>query len=225
MYWNYNTLLTILFKDLLAVIISDTVAVKVIDPKLTVADKPKIDNPKKPNDPGNPKKPSGLVTSITIVESFNDKTGSKSTLDANKIIRTGTNCLPLSDISTLGPKTIPPKNFKVLAVFDKCSISDAMIILNMPQNPNLKLAAINFDKPNNGIVVPTKNIKTSPTGNKMTHADIQTRIMDQDLFTKQMKAFTNVDGLILWNDSPADSISLTKKDNGIISVQFAKPTP
>jgi hypothetical protein len=221
---------------------SDTVEVEVIDPKPPVADKPKPPNPKKPNDPGNPKKPndpgnpkkpndpgnpkksSGPITSTTIVDSFKDKAGSKSTLDSNKIIRTtGTNCLPLSDTLTLGPNTIAPKNFKVLADFDKCSISDATIILNIPQNLNLKLAAGNFDKPNNVVVVPTKDIKTLPTGNKMTQVDIQTRVMGQDLFTKQMKAITNVDGLILWNDSPTDSIILTKDDNGIITAQFAKP--
>jgi hypothetical protein len=211
------------------------VKVIVTDPKPPVADKPKPgnpkkpndpSNPKKPNDPSNPKKPAGPITSTTIVDSFKDKTGSKSTLDSNKIIRTaGTNCLSLSDTLTLGPNTIAPKNFKVLADFDKCSISDATIILNIPQNTNLKLAAGNFDKPNNVIVVPTKDIKTPPTGNKMTQADIQTRVIGQDLFTKQMKAITNVDGLILWNDSPTDSIILTKNDNGIISAQFAKPNP
>ena len=170
---------------------------------------------------------SGKVTPETMTKVWNEKTGSTiSTLASNKIIKnTGKNCLPLSDTLTLGPNSIPPKNFKVIADFDKCSISNATAILNIPQNPNLKLVVGNFDVPNNVVIVQTKDIKTPPIGNKMLQGDIQTRVVGQDLFTKQMKAITNVDGLILWNDSPTNSISLTKDSNGIISAQFIKPTP
>ncbi|MGD9533430.1 MAG: hypothetical protein AB7V56_06645 [Candidatus Nitrosocosmicus sp.] len=35
----------------------------------------------------------------------------------------------------------------------------------------------------------------------MTRADIQTRLIGQDLFAKKLKAITGIDGLILRNDS------------------------
>ena len=112
------------------------------------------------------------------------------------------NCPTQSDSVELSGK-ISPKGIRLLADFDPCRIVDGGVTLNMPNNPNLKLAAVYIDKNGNnhaGTLVNPVKIQNINKNQGLYTIELDDTMKGINPVTGQTTTLTKINGLALYNN-------------------------
>ena len=112
------------------------------------------------------------------------------------------NCPTQSDSVELKGK-INPKGIRLLADFDPCRIVDGGVTLNMPNNQNLKLAAVFIDKNGNnhaGTLVNPVKIQNINKNQGLYTIELDDTMKGINPVTGQTTTLTKINGLALYNN-------------------------
>ena len=118
------------------------------------------------------------------------------------IINDKINCPTQSDSVELTGK-ISPKGIRLLADFDPCRIVDGGVTLNIPNNPNLKLAAVYIDKNGNnhgGTLINPVKIQTISKNQGLFTIELDDTMKGINPVTGQTTTLTKINGLALYNN-------------------------
>jgi hypothetical protein len=132
-----------------------------------------------------------------IVKDYNDDIEKQIIVVTDKIT-----CPAQSDSVELSGK-ISPKGIRLLADFDPCRIVDGGVTLNIPNNPNLKLAAVYIDKNGNnhgGTLINPVKIQTISKNQGLFTIESDDTMKGINPVTGQTTTLTKINGLALYNN-------------------------
>jgi len=112
-------------------------------------------------------------------------------------------CNPINE-SILLKKILSPKGVRILADFDTCQIASGKITLKIPDNPNLKLAAIYIDKNGNnheGTLLSPKKIQKMDKKQGLFVLELNEQMKGKNPITGKSNTLTKINGLALFNAS------------------------
>ena len=105
---------------------------------------------------------------------------------------------------------IGPKGIRLLADFDPCKINDGSVTFNIPNTPNIKLAAIYIDKTGNnhaGTLIDPVKIQNLNNRQGLYTTDLDDKMKGISPVTGKGNTLTKINALALYN-------------NGNIPIQF-----
>lgn len=110
-------------------------------------------------------------------------------------------CNPINE-SILLKKKLSPKGVRILADFDICQIANGKITLKIPDNPNLKLAAMYIDKNGNnheGTLLSPIKIQNMDKKQGLFTLELNEQMKGKNPITGKSNALTKINGLALFN--------------------------
>lgn len=132
-------------------------------------------------------------------------------------------CNPISK-SILLQKKINPKGVILLADFDPCKIASGKVTLNMPNNPNLKLAAIYIDKNGNnhaGTLISPIKIENMDKKQGLFTIELNEKMKGKNPITGKSTTLTKINGLALYNNGDK-AIKFKSGNIAELTVTFSK---
>ena len=137
------------------------------------------------------------TTNKIIVKDYNNDIEKQIIVVTDKI-----KCPTQSDSVGLTGK-ISPKGIRLLADFDPCRIVDGGVTLNIPNNPNLKLAVVYIDKNGNnhaGTLINPVKIQTISKNQGLFTVELDDTMKGINPVTGQTTTLTKINGLALYNN-------------------------
>lgn len=132
-------------------------------------------------------------------------------------------CNPINE-SILLKKKLNPKGIILLADFDTCQIANGKIMLKIPDNPNLKLAAMYIDKNGNndeGTLLSPIKIQNIDKKQGLFTLELNEQMKGKNPITGKSNTLTKINGLALYNAD--DKVIKFKSDNvAVNSATFTK---
>jgi hypothetical protein len=110
-------------------------------------------------------------------------------------------CNPINE-SILLKKILSPKGVRILADFDTCQIASGKIMLKIPDNPNLKLAAMYIDKIGNnheGTLLSPIKIQKMDKKQGLFTIELNEEMKGKNSITGKSNTLTKINGLALFN--------------------------
>ena len=110
-------------------------------------------------------------------------------------------CNPINE-SILLKKKLNPKGIIFLADFDTCQIANGKIMLKIPDNPNLKLAAMYIDKNGNnheGTLLSPIKIQNIDKKQGLFTLELNEQMKGKNPITGKSNTLTKINGLALYN--------------------------
>jgi|GEM_PF-3434525 len=114
----------------------------------------------------------------------------------------GPACPPQSATIVLGPSPMESNGARILAAFEPCILTDGTVILNIPEEQGIRLAAANVQggQTTQSAIIPMQRISTIAQGQTLYSADLTEQIAGLDPITgNPVTLNSNINALFLWN--------------------------
>lgn len=125
---------------------------------------------------------------------------------------------------------LAPKGIRIIGFFDQCQLDMASLLLNIPNDKDLKLIAgsIEFQNApqardnNDAVFVDMVKMRQLSSTQGLYKTSIEDPVVGKDLVTKQPKDLSNINTIVLWNDDAKDAISFGSGSAVGMSISFEK---
>jgi hypothetical protein len=107
----------------------------------------------------------------------------------------------------LGPSTMQDGGARILAAFDPCVLTGGTALLNLPDEPGIKLVAANIQggQTTQSVVIPLNKIAPITQGQVLFGTNLNEQITGEDPATGDRVTMNgNINALFLLNDSGED---------------------
>lgn len=125
---------------------------------------------------------------------------------------------------------LAPKGIRIMGFFDQCQLDMASLLLNIPNDKDLKLIAGSIDfqnapqarDNNDAVFVDMVKMRELSSTQGLYKASIEDPLVGKDLVTKQPKELSNINTIVLWNDDAKEAISFGSGSAVGMSISFEK---
>ncbi len=125
---------------------------------------------------------------------------------------------------------LAPKGIRIIGFFDQCQLDMASLLLNIPNEKDLKLIAGSIDFQNapqargnnDAVFVDMVKIRQLSSTQGLYKTSFEDPLVGKDLVTKQPKELSNINTIVLWNDDAKDAISFGSGSAVGMSISFEK---
>jgi hypothetical protein len=125
---------------------------------------------------------------------------------------------------------LAPKGIRIIGFFDQCQLDMASLLLNIPNDKDLKLIAGSIDfqnapqarDNNDAVFVDMVKMRQLSSTQGLYKTSIEDPLVGKDLVTKQPKELSNINTIVLWNDDAKDAISFGSGSAVGMSISFEK---
>ncbi len=125
---------------------------------------------------------------------------------------------------------LAPKGIRIIGFFDQCQLYMASLLLNIPNDKNLKLIAGSIDfqnapqarDNNDAVFVDMMKIRQLSSTQGLYKTSFEDPLVGKDLVTKQPKELSNINTIVLWNDDAKEPISFGSGSAVGMSISFEK---
>jgi hypothetical protein len=127
--------------------------------------------------------------------------------DIDSAPRATPDCAPVAATIVLGPSTMQDGGARILGTFAPCVLNGGTALLNLPDEPGIKLVAANIQggQTTQSVVVPLNKIAPITQGQVLFGANLNERISGEDPATGNPVTMNgNINALFLLNDSGED---------------------
>ena len=123
-----------------------------------------------------------------------------------------------------------PKGIRIIGFFDQCQLDKGSLLLNIPNDGDLKLIVGSFDfqnlhrtnNNNDAVSVDLTKIQQLPTAQGLYKISLQDPLIGKDLVTNQPKNLSNINTIALWNEDSKDAIDFSSSSTIGMSISFEK---
>jgi hypothetical protein len=158
----------------------------------------------------------------------NDQGQQKATTKTTTIEATA-ECGIISETINLAGQ-LAPKGIRIIGFFDQCQLDMASLLLNIPNDKDLKLIAGSIDfqnapqarDNNDAVFVDMVKMRQLSSTQGLYKTSIEDPLIGKDLVTKQPKELSNINTIVLWNDDAKDAISFGSGSAVGMSISFEK---
>jgi hypothetical protein len=164
-------------------------------------------------------------TEFRITEDKDTKTTTTTTAKETITIKSPTGCGTISETVYLAGQ-LAPKGIRIIGFFDQCKLDMASLLLNIPNDKDLKLIAGSIDfqnahqTKNDAVSVDLVKIGQLPTSQGLHKVSLEDPLIGKDLTTGQPKKLSNINTIALWNDDLHDAINFSSSNTIGLSITF-----
>ncbi len=164
-------------------------------------------------------------TEFRITEDKDARTKTTTTVKETIIIKSPTECSAISETINLDGQ-LAPKGIRIIGFFDQCQLDMASLLLNIPNDKDLKLIAGSIDfqnvqqNKNDAVSVDLVKIEQLSASQGLYKISLEDPLIGKDLTTGQPKELSNINTIALWNDDPDDTINLSSNNTIGLSITF-----
>lgn len=143
------------------------------------------------------------------------------------IIQADNDCNIISETVNLGGQ-IEPFGIRIIGFFDQCQVEQGSLLLNLPNDNNIRLVvgAFDFDSPqpvqleSDDDAIYLDLIKMQQVSSHLlSKVSFEDPVQGKDLLTNQPKELSNINTIVLWNDS-GDPIAFDDSNTVSLSIDF-----
>ncbi|HYO07127.1 MAG TPA: hypothetical protein VER14_09095 [Phototrophicaceae bacterium] len=164
-------------------------------------------------------------TEFRITEDKDTKTTTTTTAKETITIKSPTGCSAISETVSLAGQ-LASKGIRIVGFFDQCKLDMASLLLNIPNDKDLKLIAGSIDfqnvqqSNNDAVSVDLVNIKQMSTSQGLHKVLLEDPLIGKDLTTGKPKKLSNINTIALWNDDPHDAINFSSSNSIGLTIAF-----
>jgi hypothetical protein len=159
----------------------------------------------------------------------NNNQGPQKTTTKTTTIEATAECGIISETINLAGQ-LAPKGIRIIGFFDQCQLDMASLLLNIPNDKDLKLIAGSIDfqnapqarDNNDAVFVDLVKMRQLSSTQGLYKTSIEDPLVGKDLVTKQPKELSNINTIVLWNDDAKDTISFGIGSAVGTSISFEK---
>ncbi len=159
----------------------------------------------------------------------NNNQGQQKATTTTTTIEATAECGIISETINLAGQ-LAPKGIRIIGFFDQCQLDMASLLLNIPNDKDLKLIAGSIDfqnapqarDNNDAVFVDMMKMRQVSSTQGLYKTSIEEPLVGKDLVTKQPKELSNINTIVLWNDDAKDAISFGSGSAVGMSISFEK---
>jgi len=160
----------------------------------------------------------------------NNNQGQQKATTTTTTIEATAECGIISETINLAGQ-LAPKGIRIIGFFDQCQLDMASLLLNIPNDKDLKLIAGSIDfqnapqqarDNNDAVFVDMVKMRQLSSTHGLYKTSFEDPLVGKDLVTKQPKELSNINTIVLWNDDAKDAISFGSGSAVAMSISFEK---
>nr|MDP9015479.1 PKD domain-containing protein [Thermoproteota archaeon] len=159
----------------------------------------------------------------------NNNQGQQKATTKTTTIEATAECGIISETMNLAGQ-LAPKGIRIIGFFDQCQLDMASLLLNIPNDKDLKLIAGSIDfqnapqarDNNDAVFVDMVKMRQLSSTQGLYKTSFEDPLVGKDLVTKQPKELSNINTIVLWNDDAKEAISFGSGSAVGMSISFEK---